>query len=317
MSDIERLVQAHIAGEERLRRAAGNAVARAWQELPHHDRPNVSEFLARVLPIVSGAQAQSVAITNGYLAMAMDRAPLDLPEDQLTGAAVRNGAAPATVYERPFIELWAALKQGTDWVIAAEAAQARAVSAASTDVQLSMRATADAVGELDTGIYGYERVTDGNACLLCQIASTQRYHRANLMPIHNHCGCSVAPLTEPVGDSGIIRTKQDLYKSDAVYHGINEITSQRSAARFRARAEGNRAQAESWRQQAAAESDPDRRERLALRAEHYDARAADQEAAAAQAGEERKIRLGAREHGELGPVLVNADDNFTAPSDLH
>lgn len=308
-ADERRLVQAHIAGGERLRAAVAAAVERAWRELPRHDRPNVREWLARVLPMISAAQGQSVALTSGYLAMAMERPPLDLPQDHLTGAAVRNGADPAEVYERPFIELWSALKGGTDWVIAAEAARERAVSAAMTDVQLSMRATADAIGEMDPNIFGFERVTDGNACILCQIASTQRYHRANLMPIHNHCGCSVAPLKQAT--DGIIASKRDLYQSPEIYHGINEITSQRSAARFRSRAEGNRARAEDWRRQAAAETDPDRRERLALRAEHYDTRAAEQDAAAVKAGEERKVRIAAREHGELGPVLVNADHSFT------
>lgn len=48
----------------------------------------------------------------------------------------------------------------------------------------------------ETVIVGYERVPDGNACDLCDLASGQRYTRGDLMPIHDGCGCGVEPLTE-------------------------------------------------------------------------------------------------------------------------
>jgi len=45
-------------------------------------------------------------------------------------------------------------------------------------------------------VVGYRRVLSNrpNHCALCVLASTQRYHRENLMPIHPGCGCTVAPV---------------------------------------------------------------------------------------------------------------------------
>lgn len=48
----------------------------------------------------------------------------------------------------------------------------------------------------EQAIVGYERVPDGDACKLCNLAAGQRYRKPNLMPIHNRCGCGVRPLVE-------------------------------------------------------------------------------------------------------------------------
>jgi hypothetical protein len=42
---------------------------------------------------------------------------------------------------------------------------------------------------------GYRRVLEGAySCGLCILASTQRYHKQDLMPVHPGCDCSVAPI---------------------------------------------------------------------------------------------------------------------------
>lgn len=64
-------------------------------------------------------------------------------------------------------------------------------------------------------VVGYERVPDGSACALCNIAAGQRYTSGNLMPIHDRCGCGVMPLTEDdlydprVGDAGELRSGKE------------------------------------------------------------------------------------------------------------
>jgi hypothetical protein len=223
------LAQAHILGELRLRRLVAAAVERIWRELPGHDRENVDEWLSLVLPIVVAAQRQSASLTEAYLARERRRQPLGVDLAGVTGAAVRNGAQPAEVYERPFVTLWGKLGAGTPFADAFSAGLSRATASAATDVQLSMRATASAVGQADPGIYGFERVPDGDACELCLIASTQRYHVEDLAPIHDRCGCTVAPITEPTGQV----INRDLYRQLKSEGAMDRITDQRQRAQLR------------------------------------------------------------------------------------
>lgn len=192
------LADAHIEGQRRLRERLALMVAKIWRDLPAHDQENVDQWLSQVLPIVLSAQRSSVAITNAYLARAMERQPLGLDVAALTGAAVRNGTPPADVYQRPFVTLWAALGAGVDYADALARGLDRATSTAATDVQLSMRATATAVDAADPYMYGFQRVADPGACEFCQ-QFDGAYIKGNgfVFALHNNCGCSLEPLTEP------------------------------------------------------------------------------------------------------------------------
>jgi hypothetical protein len=65
---------------------------------------------------------------------------------------------------------------------------------AGTDVALAQReATVQAI-DADERMVGYRRVLTGRSCAFCATASTQRYHRKQLMPLHSFCDCGVAPI---------------------------------------------------------------------------------------------------------------------------
>lgn len=295
--------QAHIAAQERLRTITSQAVGGIWTGLPGYDDANVDEWLSRVVPLVLAGQRASVSLTEAFIARAIGRHPLGVDPGGLIGPALRAGADPAEVYRRPFVTVWTALKAGQDWEAAVNAGLARATSTAATDVQLAMRGTLAEVGNADPAIHGYERVPDAGACDLCLIASTQRYHSGELMPIHNHCGCGVEVLTE-ASTRGIIN--RDRYRDLKQRGVIDDMTQKRRAPRARERAAANRTRAERVRSELAAETDPARRLRLEERASRLDRQADAQDAIA------RGVRPEVREHGELGPVLVNGDHDFTA-----
>lgn len=227
------LAEAHIELQARLRRLTSAGVAALWASLPAYDEGNVDEWLTKVLPIVAAAQRQSVSLTEGYLARALERQPIGADADQLIGAAVRNGVAPEEVYRRPFVTAWTALKNGTVYDDAIAAGLARATSTAEMDVQLSHRGTLAAVGREDDRIRGFRRVTDGNACVLCRMASTQRYHKDALMPIHNHCGCTVAPLTDTDPDGHVV--DRDLLAQLKGSGEAEQLAKQQKALRARKR----------------------------------------------------------------------------------
>ena len=115
----------------------------------------------RVLPVVQAGQRRTVALTDAYLARATRTRPVGLVADDLIGAAVRNGTDPADVYRRPFVQLWSALSNGAQFMDAMNAAGVRAAQSASTDVSLTMRASAgafDAQAADEARIVGWERV---------------------------------------------------------------------------------------------------------------------------------------------------------------
>lgn len=191
------LVDAHIEGQARLRRVLTQAVGTAWRDLPAHDRGNVEEWLARVLPAVDTTQRASAALTEAFIAQVLERPPLGIDQNELIGSAVRNGTPPSVVYERPFITYWGGLANGLSYEDALAKGGERATSAAAMDTQLSMRATADAIGRTDQSIYGYKRVADPTACDFCSAVNGAFVKHASASPLHNHCGCGLEPLTEP------------------------------------------------------------------------------------------------------------------------
>jgi hypothetical protein len=196
---MDPLVRAHILGLAGLRRGSATALTRIWQGLPAYDRPNLDQWISEALPVVEAAQRQAASLTNAYVARSMERGPVGVDVTELIGSAVRNGTPPETVYERPFVTIWTALKQGTEWEQAVAAGLDRATSAAAMDVQLSMRATADAIDLADPNLYGYKRVANPSACNFCKevdgayIKGTDGF----VMGLHNHCGCGVEALREP------------------------------------------------------------------------------------------------------------------------
>lgn len=105
------LAEAHILTQARLRALAVQAVANAWQSLPAYNLVNVAQFLAIVVPIINAAQRQSAALTNAYLGQATGRPPLPLDVQKVIGPAIRNGTPPEVVYRRPFVTTWTALKR--------------------------------------------------------------------------------------------------------------------------------------------------------------------------------------------------------------
>lgn len=189
------LAAAYLAAYNRLRGAAGVAVGRLWDRVASVEDADTFAELAAAASVA--AQTRAAALVDGYLAamlglLAGEGTPVGL--EDVTGAAVRAGAEPFDVYQRPTITVRAALAAGKQWEDAMAAGRARAVGTAEMDVALTQRAATLQVVESDDRVVGYRRVLTGGSCALCATASTQRYRNGDLMPIHNHCDCGVAPI---------------------------------------------------------------------------------------------------------------------------
>lgn len=192
-----RPVDAQIAAQARLRQIVATAVQHIWTGLPGYDEANVDQWLTQAVPVVEAAQHQSVSLTEAFLGYELGRAVVGIPPAGLVGAAVRAGALPEEVYRRPFVTVWSALKAGREFEDAVHSGLVRATSTAQMDVQLSQRATLQAVQESTPGVYGYQRVADPGACEFCMAVNGAYVKRADAMALHNRCGCSLVPLRVP------------------------------------------------------------------------------------------------------------------------
>lgn len=157
---------------------------------------DVDRFVEQVTPRVAAGQIAIARLTDAYLARVLGVQTVGMVDL----AAVR-GVDPREVYRRPAVTMRTKLSQGVPFAEALAASVTRAQSLATTDLQLAYTQQSRASLDRD-GSHGFRRALSGaENCALCLIASTQRYHKGDLLPIHPGCDCGVEPLdgSEPVG----------------------------------------------------------------------------------------------------------------------
>jgi len=131
----------------------------------------------------------------------------------LSMSALRNGANVNQVYGRPFVQMRMALAKGESFTDALALGSRTADSFARTEVQLSRRQASLFARKANDNIVGFLRTLSGSEnCALCYVASTQRYRKGDLLPIHPACDCGEMPI---YGDSdpGQVIDRQLLDKS--------------------------------------------------------------------------------------------------------
>lgn len=142
-----------------------------------------------------------------------------LTAQQLTTEALRNGADAEEVYQRPFKDMWTALASGKTVTEAIDAGAFRARSLATTEIQLARRNAGFEARSKNDRIVGYVRTLTGREnCALCYVASTQRYNRGDLLPIHPGCDCGEQPIFGQK-DPGLVIDEQLL---EATHEAIEE-----------------------------------------------------------------------------------------------
>lgn len=172
-----------------------------WYELPGYRDEDVNGWLDLSLPIIQAGEETAVTATTTYLQMQLEVMGSDdgtiyvPPMGDVTGAIIRKGTPPEEVYSRPIIDVWTGLSRGKDITDAIRDGADRVRQLAETDIQLAHTHAARNILSRNKDVVGFRRVPQGVfTCALCLIASTQRYHKFNLMPIHPGCDCRVAPI---------------------------------------------------------------------------------------------------------------------------
>lgn len=205
---------AYQAQRVRLSVAVTAAAAAVWARA-YHDR---AQAVAQMVQIVAAGQRHVVALVDAYMAaktlQATGAGSVKGLDPALYTIAALRGVAADVVYGRPFGALGAALARGEEQPQAAASGLAAAEKLAATDLQLAQTHSAKDWMAAEATIVGYRRLLTGPGphCALCELASTRTYRKADLLPIHEHCGCTVEPLwgTHAVASVGtVVRVEHD------------------------------------------------------------------------------------------------------------
>lgn len=194
-----------------------------WDSLPHYRASAVEDMIQAITPRVAAGQLRIADLTRAYLAQCARELgwkvvlpPID--QDEIRGA---RGVDPRIVYRRPAVDVYTALAAGKPLPQAAAEGRLRLTQLIGGDMQLAkVHASRQSMrGYPEEGQF-YRRVLTGREnCGLCVVASTQRYYRGDLLPIHPGCDCGVQPLPPGLAVNQVI--DEDLLEQ------VHQITADR------------------------------------------------------------------------------------------
>jgi hypothetical protein len=215
---LDDVTEGYLALTARYVEDAGALAGNTFTNLGSWRDEDIERFIEELSVPLTGIKRQTSNAVVAYhekmagLAEKAFKAP-NLADLDLSTAALRNGANVRDVYTRPFVQMRMALANGDQFTDALKTGSQTATSLARTEVQLSKRKASLFARSANDNIVGYLRTLTGSEnCALCYVASTQRYRRGELMPIHPGCDCGEMPI---YGDSdpGQVIDQQLLDKS--------------------------------------------------------------------------------------------------------
>ncbi|WP_030962697.1 hypothetical protein [Streptomyces sp. NRRL S-378] len=203
-------------------------VNRAWTDLGSWRGEDVGRFQRTALPAMLAGQRQVASLTTAYLErlyreIADEDVRTGLDLDRVTGRALRD-VDPAEVYERPFKDVWTALSTGEPLDVALARGAHRLETIAKTDLQLARTHTVREVGDdMPKFEYTVRELQGEYDCALCMIASTQRYRKRDLAPIHPGCDCLVKLVTADEDPGQVIDEERLEAIHDAVEAALGDF----------------------------------------------------------------------------------------------
>jgi hypothetical protein len=193
-----RVINAYRLRTDRLRQQLVRYLTATWGALDDYRAADIASLVEAVVPVVEGGLGQMAAMTDAYLAtiesIATGEPTAPVGVDRLTTETLR-GTPASEVYTRPGTTVWTALSEGKAFPDAWQQGLDRLLSLGTTDLQLAKTHTSRSILAGKDDVIVYRRVLEGpKSCGMCIVASTQRYHKGDLMPIHGGCDCSVLPI---------------------------------------------------------------------------------------------------------------------------
>lgn len=223
LDSLNRLTEAYDSQVHAIRQQITAFGQAYWDSLPHYRASAVEDMIQAITPRVTAGQLRIADLTRAYLAQCARELgwkvvlpPID--QDEIRSA---RGVDPRIVYRRPAVDVYTALAAGKPLPQAAAEGRLRLTQLIGGDMQLAkVHASRQSMrGYPEEGRF-YRRVLTGREnCALCVVASTQRYFRDDLMPIHPGCDCGVQPLPPGLAVNQVI--DEDLLEQ------VHQITADR------------------------------------------------------------------------------------------
>ena len=189
------LIKAHQSQTMQVRERLTDYAKTLWGGLGSWRDEDVQRFVNLMAPRVLAGRAKVAQLTDAYLAQLVGQNSALIDTTMLRGVPVQD------VYRRPAATMYDKLSNDQSLSQAIAASTARLANLIATDMQMAMARQARA----SLGGSGFRRVLNGPGdCALCVVASTQRYHSGDLLPIHPGCNCTVAPLGPGEGVDQVI-----------------------------------------------------------------------------------------------------------------
>ncbi|MET0716404.1 MAG: hypothetical protein ABWY57_15975 [Mycetocola sp.] len=194
MATPEQVIVGYNEAVHSVRERVEQFARTAWLTAGSWRDEDIDRLVRMIVPRVQAGQLRTAQLTSVYLASletvrtGVRVAPAPVARDMVTSA---RGVPAADVYRRPAVTMYTALANGARVSDAIEAGVNRLTSLVGTDHQLAK--TTQARESLSGRGFTYTRrtLTGRENCAMCAIASTQRYHASELMPIHPGCDCGV------------------------------------------------------------------------------------------------------------------------------
>ena len=223
LDSLNRLAEAYDGQVHAIRQQITAFGQAYWDSLPHYRASAIEDMIQAITPRVTAGQLRIADLTRAYLAQCARELgwKVVLPsidQDEIRGA---RGVDPRVVYRRPAVDVYSALAAGKPLLQAAAEGRLRLTQLIGGDMQLAkVHASRQSMRGYPAEGQFYRRVLTGREnCALCVVASTQRYHRGDLMPIHPGCDCGVQPLPPGLAVNQVI--------DEGLLEQVHQITADR------------------------------------------------------------------------------------------
>lgn len=223
LDSLNRLTEAYDSQVHAIRQQITAFGQAYWDSLPHYRTSAVEDMIQAITPRVTAGQLRIADLTRAYLAQCARELgwkvvlpPID--QDEIRGA---RGVDPRIVYRRPAVDVYTALAAGKPLPQAAAEGRLRLTQLIGGDMQLAkVHASRQSMRGYPAEGQFYRRVLTGREnCALCVVASTQRYYRGDLLPIHPGCDCDVQPLPPGLAVNQVI--------DEGLLEQVHQITADR------------------------------------------------------------------------------------------
>lgn len=223
LDSLNSLTEAYDSQVHKIRQQITAFGQAYWDSLPHYRASAVEDMIQAITPRVTAGQLRIADLTRAYLAQCARELgwkvvlpPID--QDEIRSA---RGVDPRVVYRRPAVDVYTALAAGKPLPQATAEGRLRLTQLIGGDMQLAkVHASRQSMRGYPAEGQFYRRVLTGREnCALCVVASTQRYYRGDLLPIHPGCDCDVQPLPPGLAVNQVI--DEDLLEQ------VHQITADR------------------------------------------------------------------------------------------